>query len=137
MPIVGHGIDLTPVARIAALRERHEDRFLERVFTPAERDYCAKRPRRTDEHLAARFAAKEATLKALGTGLTAGIRWTDISIEREDAAPPTLRLTGAAAKAAERLAARRWTVSLSHAGGVAIASVIAETEANSTLAPQA
>ncbi len=137
MPIVGHGIDLTPVARIAALRERHAERFLERVFTRAERDYCALRPRRTDEHLAARFAAKEATLKALGTGLTAGIRWIDISVEREDTAPPTLRLTGAAAQAAERLAANRWHVSLSHAGGMAIASVIAETELNSTLAPQA
>lgn len=125
MSIVGHGVDLAPVARIAAMRERHAERFLARVFAPEEIAYARERPRRMDEHLAARFAAKEATLKALGTGLTGGIRWTDISVLR-DGGIPTLRLTAAAAAAAERLGARSWHVSLSHAGGMAIASVIAE-----------
>jgi len=126
MAIVGHGVDLAPVARIASMRERHSERFLARVFTPEEQAYASDRPRRIDEHLAARFAAKEATLKALGTGLTGGIRWTDISIERLESGAPTLRLRGAAAAAGERIGARRWVVSLSHAGGMAIASVIAE-----------
>ena len=126
MAIVGHGVDLAPVARIAAMRARHGERFLTRVFTPAERAYALDRPRRADEHLAARFAAKEAALKALGTGLTGGIRWTDVAVEREDAGP-RLELTGAAAAAAERIGAVRWHVSLSHAGGMALASVIAES----------
>jgi len=126
MEIVGHGIDLVPVARIASLRHRHGDRFLERVFTPAERAYAGDRPRRADEHLAARFAAKEATLKALGSGLTGGIRWTDIGVHRELGAPPELVLAGEARRAARELGARRWWVSLSHAGGIATASVLAE-----------
>ena len=126
MPIVGHGIDLAPVARIASMRERHADRFLTRVFTADERAYAADRPRRQDEHLAARFAAKEATLKALGTGLTGGIRWTDISVRKDANGRPLLQLAGQAQAAAERIGAKTWTVSLSHAGGIAIASVIAE-----------
>lgn len=126
MPIVGHGVDLVPVARIASLRERHGDRFLERVFTPAERAYAGERPKRADEHLAARFAAKEATLKALGTGLTGGIRWTDIGVRRDPGGPPELVLEGEARRAARQLGASRWWVSLSHAGGVATASVLAE-----------
>jgi len=126
MAIVGHGVDLAPVARIAQMRERHGERFLTRVFTVAEREYALARPRRADEHLAARFAAKEATLKALGTGLTGGIRWTDIGVEREDGGGPGLVLAGAAAAAGERIGARRWHVSLSHAGGMAMASVLAE-----------
>lgn len=126
MTIVGHGVDLAPVARIAQMRERHTERFLNRVFTAHEIAYASDRPRRIDEHLAARFAAKEATLKALGTGLTGGIHWTDISVQR-DAGTPGLVLVGAAAAAGERIGARRWHVSLSHAGGMAIASVIAES----------
>lgn len=126
MTIVGHGVDLVPVERIAQMRARHGERFLERVYTGAERDYAAGRPRRTDEHLAARFAAKEAVLKALGTGLTGGIRWTDIGVERDAAGRPSLTLAGAARDAAERLGAARWTLSLTHAGGFAAASVLAE-----------
>ena len=128
MAIVGHGVDLVPVERIASMRERHGDRFLERVFTPGERAYAAARPRRADEHLAARFAAKEAALKALGTGLTGGIRWTDIGVSRDDGAAPALELQGRALEASRRLGASRWWVSLSHAGGLATASVLAEQD---------
>jgi holo-[acyl-carrier protein] synthase len=126
MAIVGHGVDLTPVERIARLRARHGEHFLIRVFTEAERAFCESRPRRVDEHLAARFAVKEATLKALGTGLRGGIRWTDVSVHREDSGKPHVKLDGKAAEIAERLGIRSWFVSISHAGGSAIASVIAE-----------
>ncbi len=126
MAIVGHGVDLTPVERIARLRERHGEHFLIRVFTSAEREFCESRPRRVDEHLAARFAVKEATLKALGTGLRGGIRWTDVSVRREASGKPEVRLDGRAAEIATTLGIRSWFVSISHAGGSAIASVIAE-----------
>jgi len=126
MAIVGHGVDLVPVERIAHMRARHGQRFLERVYTADERDYAAGRPRRTDEHLAARFAAKEAVLKALGTGLTGGVRWTDIGVVRDASGRPSVILEGEARVAAERLGARRWTLSLTHAGGFAAASVLAE-----------
>lgn len=126
MAIVGLGIDLAPVDRIARMRVRHGDRFLDRIFTPEEQAYALGRPRRLDEHLAARFAAKEAVLKALGTGLTEGIRWTDIAVARSSSGEPQIVLAGAAAGVAERLGARRWHLSLSHAGGMAAASVVAE-----------
>jgi holo-[acyl-carrier protein] synthase len=126
MAIIGHGVDLTPVARIANLRARYGENFLVRVFTEHERLYVKERPRRMDEHLAARFAAKEATLKAIGTGLRGGIRWTDVGIRRAEGEQPELMVEGRAGEIAAELGVTRWWVSLSHAEGSAIASVIAE-----------
>src|SRR2546429_96084 len=80
MPILGHGIDIVETRRIADLLENHGERFLERCFTTAEREYCYRNNKRHIEHLAGRFAAKEAVLKVLGTGWRGGIAWTDIEL---------------------------------------------------------
>lgn len=127
MSVVGHGVDLTEVARIADLRNRYAERFLERCFTTHEQDTCLP-ARRADERLAARFAAKEAVLKALGTGLRRGIGWTDVEVVTEPSGQPTVRLHGSAAHIAARLGVTRWHLSLSHAAGFAIASAIAEQD---------
>jgi len=125
MPILGHGIDLVETARIAALLERHGDRFLDRIYTPAERDYCDRDRRRRLEKLAARFAAKEAILKAIGTGLTQGIAWTEVEVVRDPMGRPGVSLTGHAADEAQKRGINDWALSLSHSGGLAIASAIA------------
>lgn len=125
--IVGHGVDLVDVPRIARLLAEHSDRFLSRCFTPAEAAY-EHGSARYHEHLAARFAAKEAVLKALGCGLTSGIHWTEIEVVRDDAGAPGVRLTGEAAAVAARRGIGAWHLSLSHTSSLAMASVIA-TEA--------
>ncbi len=125
MPPLGHGIDLVPVPRIAEMVARHGDRFLQRVFTRAERDYADANPRRRTEHLAARFAAKEAVLKALGTGWRDGIAWTDVEVIREPSGMPSVRLHGRAATIAAELGVTGWMLSLTHAGEHAAASAIA------------
>lgn len=128
MQPIAHGVDLVPVRRIAHLRARHPERFTARCFTREERAYClAQTDRRIDEHLAVRFAAKEAVLKALGVGWAGGVAWTDVAVRR-DAGPPRLVLTGEAARIAERQGVRAWLLSLSHSGGddsYALASTIA------------
>lgn len=124
MRIVGHGIDLVEVARIAEVLGRHEERFLERVFTNAEQAYRSDSRRRV-EHLAARFAAKEAAMKALGTGLASGITWTELEVESGPTGAPILRLHRRAAEVAAGLGITTWHVSLSHTDSHAIASVIA------------
>lgn len=118
-----HGVDLVEVARIARLLAEYPERFLERVFTRGERDYCLA-GRRRDEHLAARFAAKEATLKALGTGWRSGIAWTDVEVSLLPSGAPVLRLQGRAAQVASEQGVSRWLVSLSHTPEYAMASVI-------------
>ena len=125
MPIVGHGIDIVEVARIADLIARHGERFLSRLFSDAERAYAARRPAKTAEHLAARFAAKEAVLKVLGTGLRHGIEWRDVEVVRLPTGRPTLRLSGKAAEVADGLGIAEWHLSLSHVAAHAIASAIA------------
>jgi len=124
MRIIGHGIDLVEVARIAAVLNRHGDRFLTRVFTRAESDHSAGRRRRA-EHLAGRFAAKEAALKALGTGLANGITWTELEVVPDAAGRPTLALSGEALKLAGSLGVTAWQLSMTHTGEYAAASVIA------------
>lgn len=124
MTILGHGIDLVAVARIAQLIESHGQRFLDRCFTESEQAYAASQARRRAEVLAARFAAKEAALKALGTGRTGFIRWTDFHVLRHPSGRPTLCVTGEAAVKAAALGITQWHLSLSHADGFAIASVI-------------
>jgi holo-[acyl-carrier protein] synthase len=123
--IVGHGVDIVEVGRIERLLSAHGERFLARVFTPAERAYARGRARQA-EHLAARFAAKEAVFKALGTGWGEGVSWGDVGVEHDAAGRPTLVLRGRAEAVARGMGADRWWLSLSHCGGKAIASVIAE-----------
>ena len=123
MRIIGHGIDLVEVARIAAMLESHGTRFVQRVFTPGEVERGAG-SRREAEHLAARFAAKEAALKALGTGWSEGVAWTDIEVVRLASGQPSLSVTGRAAELASQQGVREWRVSISHTDTHAMASVI-------------
>lgn len=127
MPVVGHGVDLTEVSRIERLLGDHPERFLERCFTKSEQDDAGDGPRRA-ERLAARFAAKEAALKALGTGWSDGIGWTDVSVRRLNSGKPVVDVSGRAAEIAETLGITRWHVSLTHTGTHALASVIAESD---------
>lgn len=125
MPVLGHGIDLAETARVGQMVEDHAERFLERCYTPRELEDSGDGPRRI-EHLAARFAAKEAALKALGTGWARGIGWTDVEVLRAESGKPDLRVTGRAAEIARELGITRWHVSLTHTKDHAVASVIAE-----------
>jgi holo-[acyl-carrier protein] synthase len=125
--IVGHGIDVVEISRLAQSLQRHGDRFLERVFTPAERDYCCGK-RRELEHLAGRFAAKEAVLKVLGTGWAGSISWQDVEVVNNEAGAPSVRLSGESARVADRLGIRRVLVSISHTGDWAAASAIGVDE---------
>ena len=126
MAIIGHGIDLVETARIASMIESHGERFLSRCFTPAEVAYCQGHGKRATEHLAGRFAVKEAILKVLGTGWSGGISWTDMEILPNAAGAPVLTLTGYSAEVAARLGITRWHVSISHIETHAIGSAIGE-----------
>jgi holo-[acyl-carrier protein] synthase len=119
------GIDITEVDRIRRSIERFGERFLERVFTEAERRY-ANEKRNRFERYAARFAAKEAGMKALGTGWKNGITWHDFEVANLPSGGPTLRLSGCAAEEARRLGVQNVLVSLSHTETMAIAEVILE-----------
>ena len=124
MPILGHGIDIVETARIRRLLDEHGQRFLDRCFTPNEQAYCSKNTKRYLEHLAGRFAAKEAVLKVLGTGWRGGIAWTDIEIASEPSGQPRVRLTGECERIAAKLGISRWHVSISHIETHATASAI-------------
>ncbi len=124
MPILGHGIDIVETSRVKRLVDEHGQRFLDRCFTPGEQAYCAKNQKRYYEHLAGRFAAKEAVLKVLGTGWRGGIQWTDIEILKEPSGQPKIHLTGECARIASELGIVRWHVSLSHIETHATASAI-------------
>ena len=124
--IVGTGVDIAEVSRVEAAIRRRGRRLLERVFTPAEIRYCESR-RNKFERYAARFAAKEAAMKALGTGWRRGIRWRDIEISNLASGQPTLAFSGRAAERARKLGAQRISLSLSHAKDLVIAQVILES----------
>ncbi len=123
--IVGTGIDIAEVPRIAASIERFGGRFLRRVFTAGEIRYCESKANRAERY-AARFAAKEAAMKALGTGWNRGVRWRDIEVTREPGGRPTILFHGKAAEFAERLGAAHVALSVSHTAELAIAQVILE-----------
>ncbi|MEM8873345.1 MAG: holo-ACP synthase [Planctomycetota bacterium] len=125
MQLLGHGIDIVEVARIRELLERHGTRFEQRCFTADELAYSKRRPKRAAEHLAARFAAKEATLKAIGTGRRHGINWTDVEVVREPTGRPALQLSGEAEQIAARIGISTWSLSLSHVTTHATASAVA------------
>ncbi len=124
--IVGTGIDIAEVDRLEAAIARHGQAFLRRVFTPAEIEYC-ERHKSKFERYAARFAAKEAAMKALGTGWRKGVRWVDIEVTREPGGRPTLRLAGEAQKFAEALGVKNISLSLTHSGNTALAQVLFES----------
>ncbi len=123
--IVGIGTDLIEVARIEASLHRFGDQFLERIYTAGEIAYCKAR-RTGAESLAARFAAKEAGAKALGTGISRGVGWRELEVHRLPGRAPELRLHGRAAEIAASLGIARLTLSLTHTRGLAMAVVIAE-----------
>jgi holo-[acyl-carrier protein] synthase len=123
--IVGLGVDIAEVPRIKAAIERHGEPFLRRIFTPNEVAYC-ERFKNKFERYAGRFAAKEATMKALGTGWNRGVRWVDLEVVREPSGRPTIALAGEAAKIAAHLGVKRISVSITHTEAQALAQVIFE-----------
>lgn len=124
--IVGTGIDITEVHRIAAAIARYGERFLQRVYTQREIDYCRSK-RNANERFAARFAAKEAAMKAIGTGLRQGVTWHDVEVGREPGGRPTILFTGKAAEFAAKLGTRHVALSLTHTEETAMAQVILES----------
>ena len=123
--IVGTGVDIAEVPRIAAAIERFGDRFIQRIYTDDEIRYCESKANKAERY-AARFAAKEAAMKAIGTGLRGGITWHDVEVTREPSGRPTLTFHGVAAEVAARLGMKRAHLSLSHTVDHAIAHVILE-----------
>ncbi|MBI2526174.1 MAG: holo-ACP synthase [Candidatus Rokubacteria bacterium] len=121
--IKGIGVDLARIPRMRKVIERWNDRFLQRVFTEEEIAYCRRR-RDPVPHLAARFAAKEAGLKALGTGLRMGVRWKELEVRREPGQAPILVLSGRTRALAHAKGARRALLSLTHDGDYALAQVL-------------
>lgn len=125
MNVISHGIDLVEIARIGRMVDDHADRFIERCYTPREVLYADAAPRKRLERLAGRFAAKEAILKAIGTGWRDGIAWTDMEILPDTLGRPVLTLSGTAADLAAKAGIGAWTISISHTDTLAIASAIA------------
>ena len=123
--IVGSGIDLAEIGRLQQSIDRYGSRFLDRIYTAAEQAYCLRK-RNSAESFAARFAAKEAGAKALGTGISHGVSWREIEVVRERSGRPTLELHGRAAQIAARLGVVRIALSITHTTGLAMASVVLE-----------
>jgi holo-[acyl-carrier protein] synthase len=123
--IIGAGVDIIEIARLRNALERLKDRFIQRVFTPEEQQFCNQH-RDPAPHYAARFAAKEAMFKALGTGWAKGVTWQDVEVLRQQKEAPTLRLHGEAQRLSQLMGATRIHLSLSHSEHSAIAMVILE-----------
>jgi len=123
--IVGTGIDIAEVPRIEASIARFGDRFIRRIFTEAEIRYCDSKANRLERY-AARFAAKEAAMKAIGTGWNHGVTWKDVEVRRQPGGRPTIAFHGKAAEFAAKLGAAHVALSLSHTKDYAIAQVILE-----------
>ena len=124
MTVIGIGTDIVECLRIAQMIERHGELFLTRVFTPREIEYCSSRKAAT-QHYAGRWAAKEAILKALGTGWSGGIRWRDMEIRNDGAGKPTVALGGEARNLCERLGVGNMLISISHCRNYATALAVA------------
>jgi len=123
--IVGTGVDLAEVPRIRASIERFGARFIDRIYTPAEIAYVERKANRWERY-AARFAAKEAGMKAIGTGWKRGVRWQDFEVANLPSGKPTLRLHGVAARVADKLGVRNVSLSLTHTAELGMAHVILE-----------
>jgi holo-[acyl-carrier protein] synthase len=127
MKIVAHGIDLVDFPRIEALIERHDARFLDRVFTQREQSDAAAVKNKV-EKLAGRFAAKEAVLKLIGTGWRGKIAWTDIEVVNNPLGQPIVTITNEVKKIADEAGIEQLTLSITHTANFAIASVVALRE---------
>jgi holo-[acyl-carrier protein] synthase len=134
MNILGIGTDVVEVLRIAQMIERHGELFIQRVYTPFEIDYCNARKAAT-QHFAGRWAAKEAILKALGTGWARGLSWTDMEVRNDEAGRPSVRLGGGARDVCEKLGITDMLITISHcrthatAFAIAVGSIEAEEDA--------
>ena len=123
--ILGTGVDLAEVPRIQAAIERHGGRFIERIYTPPEIAYVERKANRFERY-AARFAAKEAGMKAIGTGWKRGVTWRDFEVVNLPSGRPTLRLHGVASEIAQQLGVRQIWLSLTHTAELGMAHVILE-----------
>ena len=123
--ILGTGVDLAEVPRIRSSIERYGERFIRRIYTPLEIAYVERKANRFERY-AARFAAKEAGMKAIGTGWSHGVLWKDFEVTNLPSGQPTLRLHGVAAQIAERRGVRKIALSLTHTAELAMAHVILE-----------
>lgn len=123
--IVGTGVDLCEVDRIREAIDRFGRRFLERIYTPKEIAYVERKANRFERY-AARFAAKEAGMKAIGTGMR-GVRWHDFEVTNLPSGRPTLQFHGAAAEVARRIGAAQVALSMTHTGSMAMAMVVLES----------
>ena len=124
MNVIGIGTDIIEVARIGQMIEKHDELFLRRVFTTSEIEYCAGR-KAAMQHYAGRWAAKEAALKALGTGWAKGIHWTDMEVANLPGGKPELRIHGVAQRISSEMGIQQMQVSISHCRTFAVAYVIA------------
>lgn len=124
MDLIAHGIDLVDFPRIEQMIERHGERFINRIFTPAEQAY-ARKHKNAMEKYAGRFAAKEAVLKLIGTGWRGKIKWTDIEVINNSAGQPQVTLTGEVQRIATDLRIDRISISITHTANFAIASAVA------------
>jgi holo-[acyl-carrier protein] synthase len=125
--ILGIGVDLCEVDRIQAAIARHGERFLARIYTEAERAYCESKPNRM-ERFAGRFAAKEAAMKAIGTGWRRGVGWRDFEVRRAVSGQPVIVFGGVAREIADKLGVKRALVSITHIKSMAMAQVVLEAE---------
>jgi holo-[acyl-carrier protein] synthase len=123
--LLGLGTDLIETRRVQQSIDRFGDRFLERIFSPWEIAYC-QRKKNAAESFAARFAAKEAGAKALGTGISRGVTWKDFEVKRETSGRPSLHLSGRAAELAAAMGVKRIQLSLTHSRDLAMAVVVVE-----------
>jgi holo-[acyl-carrier protein] synthase len=124
--IVGTGVDIAEVERIRAAIDRHGQRFLDRIYTPGEIAYVERKANRFERY-AGRFAAKEAGMKAIGTGWKRGVHWRDFEVANLPGGKPTLRLHGEAARIAERLGVKNVALSITHTAALGMAHVILES----------
>ena len=123
--IVGTGVDLAGVPRIRASIERYGEKFIRRIYTPAEIAYVERKANKFERY-AARFAAKEAGMKAIGTGWRRGVTWQDFEVANLPSGKPTLLLHGVAAKFAEKLGVKNISLSITHTAELGMAHVILE-----------
>jgi holo-[acyl-carrier protein] synthase len=123
--IVGTGVDLAEVPRIKASIERYGEKFIRRIYTPAEIAYVERKANKFERY-AARFAAKEAGMKAIGTGWRRGVTWQDFEVANLPSGKPTLLLHGVAARFGEKLGVRNISLSITHTSELGMAHVILE-----------
>lgn len=124
MTVIVHGVDLVEISRIESMLADHGAHFLDRVFTADEQRYADSGGHGRGERYAARFAAKEAVFKAVGTGWSGGLAWRDIAVSNAPGGAPQVSVSGHVQSKAEALGVTTWVLSLSHAGNLAMASVI-------------